>query len=96
MTLKGWNEVPMAGLVLDAGNAAEYHTGDWRTERPVWDEEKCKHCMQCWITCPDTAIQVKDKKMIGIDFDYCKGCGICADECPFDAIDMIEEDLEAE
>jgi pyruvate ferredoxin oxidoreductase delta subunit len=27
-----------------------------------------------------------------IDYDYCKGCGICANECPFDAIVMIEEE----
>lgn len=27
----------------------------------------------------------------GIDLDHCKGCGICANECPFKAITMIEE-----
>ena len=26
-----------------------------------------------------------------IDYDYCKGCGICAAECPCGAIDMIPE-----
>jgi pyruvate ferredoxin oxidoreductase delta subunit len=26
-----------------------------------------------------------------IDLDYCKGCGICAEECPVDAIEMIQE-----
>jgi pyruvate ferredoxin oxidoreductase delta subunit len=28
------------------------------------------------------AVIVKDGKMVGIDYDYCKGCGICALECP--------------
>jgi 2-oxoacid:acceptor oxidoreductase delta subunit (pyruvate/2-ketoisovalerate family) len=26
-----------------------------------------------------------------IDYDYCKGCGICANECPVKAIDMRRE-----
>jgi pyruvate ferredoxin oxidoreductase delta subunit len=26
-----------------------------------------------------------------IDYEYCKGCGICAEECPADAIKMVEE-----
>jgi pyruvate ferredoxin oxidoreductase delta subunit len=32
-----------------------------------------------------------DEKDIDIDYDYCKGCGICANECPVDAIKMVEE-----
>jgi Pyruvate/2-oxoacid:ferredoxin oxidoreductase delta subunit len=26
-----------------------------------------------------------------IDYDYCKGCGICAAECPCGAIAMVTE-----
>jgi pyruvate ferredoxin oxidoreductase delta subunit len=26
-----------------------------------------------------------------INYDYCKGCGICAEECPADAIRMVDE-----
>jgi Pyruvate/2-oxoacid:ferredoxin oxidoreductase delta subunit len=26
-----------------------------------------------------------------IDYDYCKGCGICAAECPCGAIAMVPE-----
>ncbi|KXA91095.1 pyruvate synthase, partial [candidate division MSBL1 archaeon SCGC-AAA259A05] len=27
-----------------------------------------------------------------VDLDYCKGCGICAKECPVDAIEMVKEE----
>ena len=58
-----------------------------------WNAEKCIHCLTCWIYCPDAAIMVKDGKMTGINYDYCKGCGICANVCPpkTHAIDMEKE-----
>ena len=93
---KGWKELPIGGLITEAGNAEEYIVGGWRTYRPVWIPENCIHCLFCWIYCPDSAIKVKDGKMMGIDYDHCKGCGICAVECPAKkkAIEMkLEEDF---
>jgi pyruvate ferredoxin oxidoreductase delta subunit len=23
-----------------------------------------------------------DKKMVGVDYEHCKGCGVCVDVCP--------------
>jgi len=91
--LKEWKEIPIGGLILDAGNAEGYLTGSWRTYRPVWDEGKCINCLICWIYCPDSAIMVEGGKMTGIDLDHCKGCGICAQECPpkVKAIEMVLE-----
>ena len=83
---KAWNELPLGGLIIDAGNAIEYNTGSWRAFRPIVDMEKCNSCMFCWLYCPDISITVEDGKMIGIDLEHCKGCGVCAEVCPTDAI----------
>jgi len=95
MSEKAWTEIPIAGIIEEAGNAQTYETGSWRTYRPVWDSEKCIHCLSCWIACPDSSILVKDGKMTGIDLTHCKGCGICAFECP-DKITAIEMKLETD
>ncbi|MCD6098029.1 4Fe-4S binding protein [bacterium] len=79
---KGWKDVPIAGLIVEPGNSVEYKTGSWRSYRPVWHPENCIHCLFCFYYCPDSAIMVKDGKMTGINYDFCKGCGICVTECP--------------
>ncbi|OYT35226.1 MAG: pyruvate synthase [Candidatus Aenigmarchaeota archaeon ex4484_52] len=83
------------GGITNPGTTLENKTGLWRSKRPVWDKEKCKHCMICVNFCPDMAIPTKKEnnklKRIETNFDYCKGCGICATECPFNAIKMIDE-----
>jgi pyruvate ferredoxin oxidoreductase delta subunit len=67
-------------------------TGDWRTERPVFDNEKCNACGFCYVYCPVQCV-VDDED--GIHYkallDHCKGCGICAKECPKEAITMVAE-----
>ncbi len=80
--LPGWKDLAIGGVILKAGSSAEKKTAGWRTYRPIRDNEKCIHCLRCWIFCPDSAIKVKDGKVAGIDYDHCKGCGICAQECP--------------
>ena len=90
---KGWRDLPIGGMILEAGNSAEYDTGGWRTFYPVHDPEKCTNCLLCWIYCPDSAIRVKEGKFLEFDLKHCKGCGICAEECPdkIQAISMAEE-----
>ena len=85
---------PRGAVIPTAGNSDEYVTGGWRSERPWRNEEKCKQCLLCWIFCPDTSVLVKDEKVYAFDLEHCKGCGVCAHECPFDAIDMVPEGCE--
>jgi len=55
---------------------------DWRVIKPIFNRDICIDCQNCWVFCPDTSIISRDKKMIGIDFDHCKGCGVCVEVCP--------------
>ncbi len=91
MKLKGWKDIPDAGIITEAGNARTYNTGGWRSKCPVHDKEKCINCLICWAFCPDSSILVEDGKVAGINLKHCKGCGICAAECPKDAIRMVPE-----
>jgi pyruvate ferredoxin oxidoreductase delta subunit len=77
-------DVPLGGVINDPGNSVNYITGGWRTQRPIWNAEKCTSCLLCWINCPDGSIIVNDTKVKGIDKAHCKGCGICAVECPIE------------
>ena len=93
--LPGWKELATGGVVLKAGSSAEKKTAGWRTYRPIHDKTKCISCLRCWIFCPDSAIQVKEGKIAGIDYKHCKGCGICAAECP-KKVQAITMKLESE
>ena len=79
------------GLMMFAGGTSrQFLTGEWRTDTPIWEYEKCKQCLLCTPTCPDVCIPVVDGKRTAFDYDHCKGCGICAKACPFGAIYMKE------
>jgi len=66
-------------------------TGLWRTSKPVVNESKCIKCVICWAFCPETTIIRHQDNSVSIDYEYCKGCGVCANECPTKAIDMVDD-----
>ncbi len=54
----------------------------------------CFECDNCYGVCPDNAIiKLGPGKKFRINYEYCKGCGICANECPCGAIDMVPESI---
>lgn len=86
-----WKDLPIGGIIDKPGNNVEVKTGTWRVLKPVVHLDKCIKCLLCWIYCPDNAMLRLEDDYVKVDYDYCKGCGICAQECPTKAIDMIEE-----
>lgn len=52
----------------------------------------CFECDNCYGVCPDNAvIKLGPGQRFAFNYDYCKGCGLCAAECPCGAIDMVPE-----
>ena len=84
---KTWKEVSIAGV--PSKSSIGFMTGDWKTFMPVRDLEKCTTCLTCVMLCPEGAIKWRPEMgKIEFDFSFCKGCGICANECPTKAITM--------
>ncbi len=81
-------ELP-AGPCAAAGILVDVNAG-WRTFKPLLDSEKCIKCQKCWLICPDGVID-KSGVVYEVDYDFCKGCGLCAHECPVKAIKMVKE-----
>ncbi len=70
---------------LDAGNAL-YEA------RRCLSCGNCFECDNCYGVCPDNAVtKLGPGKGFSFKYDYCKGCGVCAQECPCGAIAMVPE-----
>jgi NADPH-dependent glutamate synthase beta subunit-like oxidoreductase/Pyruvate/2-oxoacid:ferredoxin oxidoreductase delta subunit len=50
----------------------------------------CTHCDNCFFYCPDIAIE-KTATGYAVKYDYCKGCGLCVEECPTGSVTMHAE-----
>jgi pyruvate ferredoxin oxidoreductase gamma subunit len=93
----GWIDLPLDPVALAAPDvrapltSREVRTGLWRTQRPVVDPALCHGCAWiCSASCPDGAIDVSGGRP-SIDYDHCKGCGVCVAVCPHHAIHVEPE-----
>jgi len=86
-----WRDLEIGTIVTEPESARQYRTGDWRSQRPTYDFDKCIKCGLCWIFCPEACIRQNAQGHFETDLYYCKGCGICARECPTGVITMKEE-----
>jgi NADPH-dependent glutamate synthase beta subunit-like oxidoreductase len=54
----------------------------------------CISCDNCFALCPDNAvIKLGPEKAYAVDLDYCKGCGLCVEECPTGSMTMEPEEV---
>jgi NADPH-dependent glutamate synthase beta subunit-like oxidoreductase len=55
----------------------------------------CFSCDNCYGVCPDNAVLKLGEpgERYAIDYDFCKGCGICVAECPCGSIEMVPEEI---
>jgi pyruvate ferredoxin oxidoreductase delta subunit len=93
---KNWKTLPPGCIGDRPASSLEYKTGTWKAFRPIRNKDKniCQNpeaCLICWTFCPDSAIKRIEPNDLEFDMDYCKGCGICAQECPLKAIIMVKE-----
>jgi formate dehydrogenase beta subunit len=76
--------------------------GGLNTNQITYETERCFSCGNClacdncWTYCPDNAViktveVASDGSHYLFDYDFCKGCGMCAYECPCGYIRMVEE-----
>ena len=95
--LPGWKEIPLGGVILNAGNSKEYNTGNWVRETCKWDKKTCINCNLCWGVCPENAILTDNEgNMIGVDEAKCTACGLCVGICPSNpkSLKLVKKKLE--
>lgn len=99
----GYMNQPIGGVIHNPGNMVNKDLSASRQGYlPAFDRDKCIDCAQCDMVCPDFCFvweQGVDKRgrpannLLGIDYQYCKGCLKCVEACPTDALkDLREED----
>ncbi|WP_028063933.1 NAD(P)-binding protein [Solirubrobacter soli] len=77
-------------------------TGGLDTSTALFEARRCLSCGSCFAcdncygVCPDNAVIKLDGTeayAYAFDLDYCKGCGLCMQECPCGAIEMEPEPI---
>lgn len=93
----GWQNAPIGGAIVTPGNTV---LKDHRVSRtgtaPRFYPDICYHCGYCDMVCPDYCMvwNLDDRhspKLLGIDYQYCKGCQKCVEVCPVSALEVVPE-----
>jgi pyruvate ferredoxin oxidoreductase delta subunit len=70
----------------------QFKRGTTKTMRPVVRFDLCTKCTLCWLECPDECFDPTSDGLYDIDYEYCVGCGKCAEVCPVkECIVMVDE-----
>ncbi len=100
----GYTHMPIGGIIENPGNMA---LKDLSASRqgflPAFNRGTCIDCAQCDMVCPDFCFvweQGVDKRgrpannLVGINYQYCKGCLKCVEACPTDALQTLREEAD--
>lgn len=97
----GYETQTMGGTIINAGSTMLKNLSISRSGMlPTYDSEACIHCAACDTVCPDQCFvweERVDRKgrpqmfLLGIDYQYCKGCLKCVGACPTSALDSARE-----
>jgi pyruvate ferredoxin oxidoreductase gamma subunit len=96
----GYTTQPPGGIVPLPGNTAWNDLSISRTGwMPVLDHAACTHCGSCDLVCPDLCLVWGDgaeggryeRELMGVDYQYCKGCMRCVESCPSGALSKTAE-----
>lgn len=98
----GYKNAPIGGVIVNPGNTVVKDLSASRVGFiPVLDLNKCVHCGECDMVCPDycfiwerrVAKNGKEAQfLVGIDYQYCKGCLRCVEVCKPKALTEHRED----
>lgn len=90
---------PMLDVVRRSSGFAEV-VGDLNQENALFEARRCMscgncfECDNCYGVCPDNAVKkLGPGNRFEFKYDYCKGCAMCATECPCGAIKMVPEEI---
>lgn len=65
-----WYDLTEGNKIYEAATSRQFNTGEWRTQEPVHDIQKCKECYLCVPVCPDMSILVEEDGNIAFDMDH--------------------------
>jgi NADPH-dependent glutamate synthase beta subunit-like oxidoreductase len=90
---------PMLDAVRRTNGFAEV-VGDLTEDNALFEARRCMscgncfECDNCYGVCPDNSVRkLGPGNRFEFKYDYCKGCALCATECPCGAIEMVPEEI---
>jgi pyruvate ferredoxin oxidoreductase delta subunit len=93
--LPKWHEFK-EGIVVKpvarGGRNEDFKRFTTRTMRPVIRFDTCIKCDLCWYACPDECFDPTPEGLFDVNYNYCVGCGRCAEVCPVpNTVVMVDE-----
>ena len=90
----GYMNAPLGGIITNPGNSVlKDNSASRKGVAPKLNRELCFNCGLCDMVCPDFCFvwDAAGPKLLGIDYQYCKGCQKCVVACPVDALTPVLE-----